>query len=97
MARRLFCEISVDEEVSGDIGVIDYVEREFGWLQENGIRLDFALIADVDDESVNARYCQYLIEWGMQHHEEVALGAEDTPMSYDDFVDNFLGKRGVRR
>ena len=32
-----------------DIGTIDYLEREFGWLNDSGIYLDQARIVDEDD------------------------------------------------
>lgn len=93
MARRLFCELYVDEGVAGDIGVIDYVEQEFGYFLESGIGIGDVIISDEDDESIGARYCQYLIEWAIQHHEDEDIGDSNLPMSFDVFVEGIKSNR----
>ena len=49
--RKLILLVDVDERfaIEEDIGTIDYLEREFGWLNESGIYLDQARIVDEDD------------------------------------------------
>ena len=49
--RKLILLVDVDENfaIEEDIGTIDYLEREFGWLNDNGIYLDQAKIVDEDD------------------------------------------------
>ena len=49
--RKLVLLVDVDESfaIEEDIGTIDYLEREFGWLNDSGIYLDQARIVDEDD------------------------------------------------
>ena len=49
--RKLVLLVDVDENfaIEEDIGTIDYLEREFGWLNDSGIYLDQARIVDEDD------------------------------------------------
>ena len=49
--RILVLLVDVDESfaIEEDIGTIDYLEREFGWLNASGIYLDQARIVDEDD------------------------------------------------
>ena len=49
--RKLILLVGVDESfaIEKDIGTIDYLEREFGWLNDSGIYLDQARIVDEDD------------------------------------------------
>lgn len=49
--RKLLLLVEVDENfpINKDIGTIDYLEREFGWLNDSGIYLDQARIVDEDD------------------------------------------------
>ena len=49
--RKLILLVDVDENfaIKEDIGTIDYLEREFGWLADSGIYLDQARIVDEDD------------------------------------------------
>ena len=49
--RKLILLIEVDENspINEDMGTIDYLEREFGWLNDSGIYLDQARIVDEDD------------------------------------------------
>ena len=43
-------EVDDDKAIQEGLGTIDYVEREFGWLQESGIFLNDARILDDDDK-----------------------------------------------
>ena len=53
--RKLILLVDVDESfaIEKDIGTIDYLEREFGWLNDSGIYLDQARIVDEDDAEDN--------------------------------------------
>lgn len=50
--RKLILLVDVDENfaIEEDIGTIDYLERELGWLNDSGIYLDTAKIVDEDDD-----------------------------------------------
>ena len=58
MSKRIvIAKIVVDDDmaIDEDVGTLDYLQREFGWLEESGIYLDNAKIIDDDDpEDANA-------------------------------------------
>lgn len=48
-------EVDDDKAIAEDLGTIEYIEREFGWLEQSGIFLEIARILDEDDkEDANA-------------------------------------------
>lgn len=49
--RRVIAEIFVDDDkaIAEDMGTIEYLEREFGWLELSGITLGDTRILDDDD------------------------------------------------
>ena len=49
--RKLILLVEVDESfpINEDMGTIDYLEQEFGLLNDSGIYLDQARIVDEDD------------------------------------------------
>lgn len=49
--RKLILLVDIDESypINEDMGTIDYLEQEFGWLNDSGIYLDQARIIDEDD------------------------------------------------
>lgn len=49
--RRVIAEIFVDDDkaIAEDMGTIEYLEREFGWVELSGITLGDARILDDDD------------------------------------------------
>lgn len=49
--RQILAMISVDESIAveEELGTIEYIEREFGWLAESKIFLGGARILDDDD------------------------------------------------
>lgn len=49
--RQILALLSVDEDkaVEEELGTIEYIEREFGWLSESKIFLGYARILDDDD------------------------------------------------
>ena len=50
--RIVIAIIRVDDDkaVAEDVGTIEYLEREFGWLEQSGISLQNARILDDDDK-----------------------------------------------
>ena len=58
MERRILTELFVEDEksIEKDLGTIDYVKREAGWMSESGIRIGNMRIRDDDDpEDTKAR------------------------------------------
>ena len=51
MERRILAELFVDDDhaIKEDLGTIDYVEREAGWMSESGISVGHMRILDDDD------------------------------------------------
>lgn len=51
MERRILAELFVNDEkaIEEDLGTIDYVEREAGWMSESGISIGQMRILDDDD------------------------------------------------
>ena len=51
MERRILTELFVEDEraIEEDLGTIDYVEREAGWMSESGISVGRMRILDDDD------------------------------------------------
>lgn len=43
-------EVDDDKAIAEDLGTIDYLEREFGWLEQSGVFLQSARILDDDDK-----------------------------------------------
>ena len=57
MERRILAELFVEDDraIEEDLGTIDYVEREAGWMSESGISVGRMRILDDDDpEDVKA-------------------------------------------
>ena len=57
MERRILAELFVDDDraIEEDLGTIDYVEREAGWMSESGIRVgDMRILDDDDPEDTKA-------------------------------------------
>jgi hypothetical protein len=50
--RTVIAILRVDDDraIAEDLGTIDYLEREFGWLGQSGIFLQNARILDDDDK-----------------------------------------------
>lgn len=43
-------EVDDDKAIDEGLGTIEYLEREFGWLQQSGVFLQNARILDDDDK-----------------------------------------------
>ena len=50
--RTVIAILRVDDDkaIAEDLGTIEYLEREFGWLVDSGVSLSAARILDDDDE-----------------------------------------------
>ena len=50
--RKIIAMLEVDDDkaIAEDLGTIDYLQREFGWLADSGIFLSDARILDDDDK-----------------------------------------------
>ena len=49
--RKVIAMIEVDDDraIAENMGTLDYLEREFGWLEQSGVVLQNARILDEDD------------------------------------------------
>ena len=92
MNRKIYAELSVDEgqairnaEVNGisNDGTLDYLEKEFGWLEQSGIALKEAVISDEDDTEDWGRYIDYVIAWGFANYS--ADGEKPKIMTYEQW------------
>ncbi len=57
MERRILAELFVEDDraIGEDLGTIDYVERETGWMSDSGIRVgDMRILDDDDPEDAKA-------------------------------------------
>lgn len=80
--RKIFAVISVDDDeaIKNVLGTGEYLEKEFGWLQQSGISLDKWLLAEKDSTSDWERYIEYLIRWAFEYS-----GDDDNFESPDSF------------
>lgn len=85
MGRKVFAIIDVDDDkaIAEDKGTGEYLESEFGWLEQSGILLDEWLITDHDDECEWARYINYLIQWAFDNSHNSDDGV--SPFSFEDW------------
>lgn len=88
MNRKIFAVIEVDDDraIAEDKGTGEYLETEFGWLEQSGVILRDWLLSDGDDVERWARYIDYLIEWAFYHASDVY--ADSSPACYDEWLDN---------
>lgn len=86
--RKIFAIIEVDDDraIAEDKGTGEYLETEFGWLEQSGIVLNHWLLSDEDDTQRWARYIDYLIEWAFDHSGEEYDGM--SPACYDEWCNN---------
>lgn len=88
MNRKIFAVIEVDDDraIAEDKGTGEYLETEFGWLEQSGVILRDWLLSDGDDVERWARYIDYLIDWAFCHASDVY--ADSSPVCYDEWLDN---------
>ena len=61
----------------------DFLEREFGWLEQSGISLDNWALVDYDVRW--EQYLKYLVRWAIDHGGDEYEGM--SPASYDEWRD----------
>ena len=85
--RNIVAFINADEdkllEIHPEDGVGVAFEKEMGWVEESGIKVNAWAIADADDEHSYARYLVYLFGWTMDHVEN--FDKLESPMSYEEW------------
>ena len=76
MLRKIYAEIEFDQEVADRYAEtngldeptpIDHLEKEFGWIEQSGITLKRAFIADHDEDDEWFAYLNYLTDWAFDH------------------------------
>ena len=75
-------EVDDNKAIAEDLGTIDYLEREMGWVAERGVFLQSAKILDDDDE-----YDSKAIELASQIFNE-----EENPVATDEDLVGILGQ-----
>ena len=76
-------EVDDDRAIAEDLGTIDYLEREMGWVADSGIHLQNARILDEDD-----KYDANAIELASQIFNE----NEENPVATDEDLVGILGQ-----
>ena len=76
MERKVIAELIIDEDIAArnaevngipyneDLG---YLRREFGWMEQSGIRIENAFIANDNDSEDWVRYINYIMSWTFNH------------------------------
>lgn len=85
--RTVIAKLDVDEDMLFDIGyegIIDGLEKEFGWLSPSGINLEEAFISDEDDEVEFGRYINYVVQWAFKHAMDESEG-DNTLLSFAEW------------
>ena len=59
----------------------DFLEREFGWLEQSGISLEGWALVDADVRW--ERYLRYLVQWAIDHNSDEFRGM--SPSCYDEW------------
>lgn len=90
VTREFVAILGFDEDVAsrydetngnGETTPGDYLEREFGWLEQSGVSLsDWAL---VDGDVKWERYIRYLVDWAISHNSDEYEGM--SPACYDEW------------
>lgn len=87
MQREVYAKIIVDDDraIAEDKGTIDYLETEFGWMNDSGVILEYAAVLDEDSTDEWERYCKYLMEWTIGHMSNYNKGM--SPVCFDEWRD----------
>ena len=59
----------------------EFLEREFGWLEQSGISLESWAL--VDDDVRWECFLRYLVQWAIDHNSDEYSGM--SPASYDEW------------
>ena len=74
--RKIIAILTVDDDTAMENcefngipndGTLDYLSREMGWVEQSGIYLSEAFIADEDENDVWAAYINYIANWAFEH------------------------------
>lgn len=73
------------DEVNGheETAPVEFLEREFGWMEQSGICLENCALVDSDVRW--ERYITYLVQWAIDHSSPDYEGM--TPASFDEWCD----------
>lgn len=92
MERRILAELFVEDEraIEEDLGTIDYVEREAGWMSESGIRIgDMRILDDDDPEDAKASELADKI-FNSEENKPVFVYAVTVDVTYNGFTEREL-------
>lgn len=84
MERTVIAYLTIDDDrafAEIDDGPIAYLEKEAGWLEQSGIFLKDAAIADDDAEDLKERYMVYLARFAFDH----MSNPDVRPMTYEEW------------
>lgn len=93
ITREFIAIIGLDEEkASGyiknfyddDITPGDFLEKEFGWIEQSGVSLENWALIDFDVPW--EQYLRYLVDWAISHSSDDEIGK--SPMSYKVWLKN---------
>ena len=96
--REFIAIISFNEEVASrsdevngreQLAPVDYIEREFGWLQSSGLSLDKCAL--VDDDVQWECYLRYIVQWAIDQSSDEHIG--NSPLSYESWKNGYSEKR----
>lgn len=87
MERTVFAKISVNDEVNNG-QVLDTLEKQA--LEMAHCDLEEAVCAEADSDSRHERYINYLMNWAIEHNDEVYEGC--SPVSFDEWLNNEAGE-----
>lgn len=80
--RTVYAELTFDDDKAikeNDMEEVEYLEREFGWLQQSGISLEQLVIIDTDCDDWD-RYLNYLFQWAFGN---ISENAPESPLSFN--------------
>lgn len=104
MMRPVIAYLLVDEDMAFEEsdGVISYLEREFGWLEQSNIILQDAAIADTDATDPRGAYLVYLARFAFDYFQSKGAEQEDSepfgepsasPMTYAEWIISTMKRR----
>ena len=87
--RKIYIEIQLDDSKAEqeELGTIEYLEREFNWLKDSGIKFNNAFIADDDEDDPYAAYINYVTDWCFNHSGDDVV--RKPLLSYYDWVKDY--------
>lgn len=80
MKRTVFAKFEVEDKVNNGF-VVNTLEKQAYKMAH--CDLEEAICAEADSDSRHERYINYLINWAIEHNDEVFKGC--SPASFDEF------------